>query len=51
MPDPPDQEKIALSRFSVSCVSVFGTRGLLIPTERHNLIMKHCTSKTHEKYL
>jgi hypothetical protein len=27
-----DQEKIALSRFSVSCVSVFDTRGLLTPT-------------------
>jgi hypothetical protein len=25
-------EKIALPRFSVSCVSVFGTRGLSIPT-------------------
>jgi hypothetical protein len=29
---PLDQEKIALSRFSVSCVSVFGTGGLSIPT-------------------
>jgi hypothetical protein len=29
---PLDQEKIALSRFSVSCVSVFSTRGLSIPT-------------------
>jgi hypothetical protein len=27
-----DQEKIALSRFSVSCVSVFGTGELSIPT-------------------
>jgi hypothetical protein len=30
---PLDQEKIALSRFSVSCVSVFSTRGLLLPTK------------------
>jgi hypothetical protein len=29
---PLDQEKIALSRYSVSCVSVFGTGGLSIPT-------------------
>jgi hypothetical protein len=27
---PLDQEKIALSRFSVACVSVFGTRGLSV---------------------
>jgi hypothetical protein len=29
---PLDQEKITLSRFSMSCVSVFGTGGLLLPT-------------------
>jgi hypothetical protein len=32
MPASSWSREIALSRFSVSCVSVFGTRGLLIPT-------------------
>jgi hypothetical protein len=45
---PLDQEKIALSRFSFSCVSVFGTGGLSIPTLRPQV---HATTPNFQAIL